>query len=240
MRAVNLLPEKHRPRRPTGGKSGSSYVLLGALGAIVVGVLLYVLTVNSINSSKTSIADAKAEAQRANAQADALGAYGDFAKVKAQREESVKQLAQQRVDWERLVRELAHVLPNGVWIASAQASDGSGDPAAGAASASPDASTGQPSLTLTGCAESQREVADTLVRLREVQGATDVKLDHSSRGEDASSGSSAPTSSAAATTGDCGTTHGKSNYDFAVDVALKPDTPGDTAGNVPARLGGGQ
>ena len=164
MRAVNLLPEKHRPRRPTGGKSGSSYVLLGALGAIVVGVLLYVLTVNSINSSKTSIADAKAEAQRANAQADALGAYGDFAKVKAQREESVKQLAQQRVDWERLVRELAHVLPNGVWIASAQASDGSGDPAAGAASASPDASTGQPSLTLTGCAESQREVADTLVR----------------------------------------------------------------------------
>src|SRR4051812_16953194 len=99
MRAVNLLPEKHRPRKATGGQQGSSYVVLGALGAIVVAVLLYVLTANSINSAKTDIADANADAARANAQAQELGAYGDFAKVKAERVQTVKSLATTRVDW---------------------------------------------------------------------------------------------------------------------------------------------
>src|SRR3954451_13401908 len=123
MKAVNLLPEKHRPRRPTGGQRGSSHIVLGVLGAVVVAMLLYVLTANSINQAKTDIADAKAETARANAQADQLGGYGDFAKVKADRVEAVEQLAGTRMDWERLVRELAHVLPHGVWIQNASASD---------------------------------------------------------------------------------------------------------------------
>src|SRR3712207_3894059 len=112
MRAVNLLPEKHRPRQATGGRSGSSYVLLGVLAEVVGGVLVYVMTVNSINSAKSDIASAKAGAARATAEAESLGAYGDFAQVKKQREGAVKQVAQSRLDWERLVREVAHVLPD--------------------------------------------------------------------------------------------------------------------------------
>jgi Tfp pilus assembly protein PilN len=234
MRAVNLLPEKHRPRRATGGQSGSSYVLIGVLGAIVVAVLVYVLTTNSINTAKTDIAEAKAEATRANAQADALGAYGDFAKIKQQREDSVKQLAQQRVDWERAVRELAHVLPGGVWIRSAEAS------ATGDADAAPSAAEpvlGSPTITLVGCAVNQNQVADTLVRLRQLQGASDVKLDHSSQPE-ASSASSGSTGSAGSS-GTCGTTGGTANYEFQAEVTLTVE-PGSSSGNVPARLGGGQ
>src|SRR3954451_16486562 len=124
MNAVNLLPPKHRPRQATGGKSGSSFVLVGVLGAMVVAALVYVLSVNSINDSKTQITEAKAETAQANARADSLIAYGDFAKVKTQRVESVKQLASNRYDWERLVRELAHVLPAGVWMTKASATDG--------------------------------------------------------------------------------------------------------------------
>jgi Tfp pilus assembly protein PilN len=253
MRAVNLLPEKHRPRRPTGGQRGSSYVVLGVLGAVVVAVLLYVLTANSINQAKTDIASAKDEAARANAQAQQLGAYGDFAKVKAQRVEAVKQLAGSRMDWERLVRELATVLPDGVWIQNASASDSAADAAGstGASSTSTPSSGGAtaaadgPSLTLQGCAPDQRTVADTLVRLREVQGANDVKLEHSAAPVEnpGASGSSTPApapSGGSAGSGDCGTTHGKPNYEFQAIVNFDPPAPAPNDGPVPERLGGGQ
>src|SRR3954465_14683654 len=141
MKAVNLLPEKHRPRKPSGGQSKTGYVFLGALGAVLVGVLAYVLTLNSINSSKTKITEATVEAARLNDQANSLGPYGDFAKIKAERVASVKQLASQRFDYERLMRELAHVLPSAVWLVGATASDeATTSPAApGAAPATPTA-----------------------------------------------------------------------------------------------------
>ena len=53
----------------------------------------FVLTLNSINSSKTKITEATVEAARLNAQANSLGPYGDFAKIKAERVKSVRELA---------------------------------------------------------------------------------------------------------------------------------------------------
>jgi Tfp pilus assembly protein PilN len=243
--AVNLLPQKHRPRQASGSQKGSSFVLLGVLGAIVIAVLVYVLSVNSINSARTDIAEAKAETLRANAQADALGAYGNFAKVKADRVKAVQDLADGRTDWERLLREVAHVLPAGVWITGADATDAPGtessSPSGGAqgqAAATTPASTG-PQITLKGCAPDQHSVADTLVRLRQLDGATDVQLDHSTRPDD-SGASSASSSGSGASTG-CGATHGSTNYEFQVAVSLDPPKPtADTAASTPASLGGGQ
>src|SRR3954469_21774368 len=231
MRAVNLLPEKHRPRKATGGQRGSSYILPAVLGAVVIAVLVYVVTVNSINEAKTDVADAKAETVRANAQAGQLGAYGDFAKVKTERVATVKRLAQSRMDWERLVRELAVVLPDGVWIQNASAADGSGAASSSGSTASTSSSSsssssapaGGATLTLVGFAENQGQVADTLVRLRELQGATDVKLDHSTtQGEGASAPGGATAASGSA---DCGATHGKSSYDFQAAVTFDSPKP---------------
>jgi Tfp pilus assembly protein PilN len=245
MNAVNLLPEKHRPRKPTGGKGGSGYVLLGVLGAVLLAVLGYVLTLNSINSSKSQITAAKVEAARLNDEANSLGPYGDFAKIKAERVASVKTLAEQRFDYERLVLELAHVLPQDVWLTSAAASATGADAgAAGAASTTPAPTAAAtpgagPTLTLQGCARDQSEVAVTLVRLRELQGASDVTLEHSTRGADSSSTASTPAASAGGT-GDqsCGDTGGKPNYAFQADVTFAPLT-GTSPDKVPNRLGGG-
>ena len=235
MRAVNLLPEKHRPREATGGgDSRSSYLLLGALGALVVAVLVYVLTLNSINGAKTDIAEAKAETVRATAEAEALGAYGDFAKVKKERETAVRQLAQSRVDWERMVRELAHVLPDGVWIQSAEAADSA---ASLESDADPTASAG-PVLKVIGCAVDQQQVSVALVRLRTIQGAEDVKLTNSTRGDDPEADTTGGASSAAS--GECGLTNGEPNYSFEADVSLTAQLPAEQPGTVPARLGGGQ
>ena len=253
MKAVNLLPEKHRPRKPTGGQGKSGYVLLGVLGAVLVGVLVYVLTLNSINSSKTQITEATVEAARLNDQANSLGPYGDFAKIKAERVASVKQLAQGRFDYERMVRELAHVLPDDVWLVNASASS-VGDPGAtpgtaGAAAPAPTAPGAAavpgagPSLKLQGCARDQGQVAVTLVRLRELEGATDVSLAHSTAGDDGSTtgSSSTPSTGTSSTGGDqsCGETGGKPNYSFEANVTFVPQTSSSEPGNVPRRLGGG-
>jgi Tfp pilus assembly protein PilN len=254
MKAVNLLPEKHRPRTPSGGNGKGGHVVLGVLGAVLVGVLVYVLTLNSINDSKSQIKEATAEAARLNEEANSLGPYGDFAKIKSDRVTSVMSLAQGRFDYERLVRELAHVLPPDVWLVNAAASAG-GDPtssgsttpappapAAGAtgtsAPATP-AATG-PTLKLQGCARDQSQVAVTLVRLRELQGATDVSLDHSTRGEDNNAAAPAAPSGGSSGGGDasCGTTAGKPNYSFQVNVTFAPATPAQPA-TAPNRLGGG-
>ena len=233
MRAVNLLPERHRPRRPTGGHRGSAYVVLGALGAVLVGVLLYVLTLNSINTDRNQVTEAKAETTRLQAQAQQLGPYGNFDKVKTQRVQAVRQLAQDRFDWERMVRELAHVTPSGVWIMSASASDSPADAQAGAAAANAGALSGgpngNPSLQISGCSPTQTQVAVTLVRLRQLQGALDVQLSDSGTG-----------SSAGGSAGQCGAVHGHAAYQFDVNVTFAAKQIQNKPGTVPASLGGGQ
>jgi Tfp pilus assembly protein PilN len=250
MKAVNLLPEKHRPRQSTGGQGRGGYVVLGVLGAVLVGVLVYVMTLNSINDSKSQIKEATAEAAKLNEEANSLGPYGDFANIKAERVKSVMSLAQGRFDYERLVRELADVLPPDVWLVNAAAST-TGDPSstgtttptppagASGAAATPAPVSG-PTLKLEGCARDQSQVAVTLVRLRELQGATDVSLDHSTRGEDNTSAATAAPAGGSSGGGDasCGTTAGKPNYSFQANVTFAPATSAQPA-TAPNRLGGG-
>jgi hypothetical protein len=72
-----------------------------------------------------------------------------------------------------------------------------------------------------------------------MQGASNVQLDHSTQGDQANS--SAGTSPGASTPGGCGSTHGKPNYAFQVDVAFDPRaTAPYQPGAVPSSLGGGQ
>ena len=165
---------------------------------------------------------------------------------------SVRQLAQGRFDWERTVRELAHVLPDGVWLRDFDASvtgddstAGASAPPAGDSGAAP-AATG-PAIKLHGCAYKQQRVAVLLVRLRGMQGVEDVKLTDSTRGEDpakegtpgaAPSGGGAPQM-----TDGCGVHNDRGNYEFNAVVEFDAPAPAATsapgAGKTPVRLGGG-
>ena len=263
MRPVNLLPPKHRPHKPTGGKSGSSYMVLGVLAIFLAAVVAYVLESNKITTAKSDIAVAEQKTAEARARTQQMGPFANFAQIKQQRVSSVKQLADGRFDWERSVRELAHVLPNGVWLQDVEAS---ATPAEGATSADGQAWAG-PSIRLHGCAQKQPQVAVTLVRLRELQGVHDVKLTDSTRGEDPAGPATQPqpeesddhsnetdeqgdavpaqptapaTDSAAGVQG-CGTHDGRGNYDFNAVVEFEPAEPAPTsnAGQTPVRLGGG-
>ena len=250
MNAVNLLPAKHRPRTPTGGQQGSSYIVIGVLGVALLMVLMYVLTVNGINGNKDSLARTKAETAQAQKRAAELGPYGNFTQVKEQRVSSVKGLATGRIDWERLARGLAHVLPPKVWLLSADASAiGSGDgedakppaqstpppaaagggdqPAAATPAPKPEAGTG-PKMTLKGCAPSHSEIAVTLVRLRHLPNVEDVSLVSATKPKDtpapaAGVGGGAPAGAAGGGGGeDCGSIGRRSAYSFETVVNFKP------------------
>jgi Tfp pilus assembly protein PilN len=238
MRPVNLLPPKHRPHQPSGGKAGSSYMVLGVLALFLAAVTVYVLESNKITAAKSDIAAAEQKTAEARARAQQMGPFANFAQIKQQRVASVRELADGRFDWERTVRELAHVLPAGVWLQDFDASVSAASGEAGGGEAS---TWGGPSIRLHGCAQKQPQVAITLVRLREMQGVHDVKLTDSTRGDDPDKGPAAQGDSAQTKEQGCGVHNERANYDFnaVVEFEQAKPAPAPDAGETPVRLGGG-
>jgi Tfp pilus assembly protein PilN len=234
MRPVNLLPERDRAQAPAAA-GGSSYVVVGVLAALLLAVFAYVVTSNQVNSRTAAIAEAEAEATQAETRAASFGSFQQFAQIKAARLASVKTLADTRFDWERLMRELALVLPSGssltaVTAASGEAVSATAPPTTSSPATATPTTPGVPTLALTGCATSQPRVAVILVRLRQLHRAVDVQLVDSTQSE---------TESAPATgvTGCFG-----SDYTFNASVTFDPAPaakPKNEGSAVPSTLGGG-
>jgi Tfp pilus assembly protein PilN len=222
MRPVNLIPEAQRRRQPRGdGKL--SQVSLAVLAALFLMVVTYVFVANQATSRENDAAAAAAEADRLEAEALRMGAFGDFAQVKATRTASVRQLATARFDWERLVRELARVLPSGSWLQSVDASV-TGETSG---STGTDTGAGGPTAQLTGCAPRQPDTAALLLRLRRMHRVEDVVLNESTR----------EVTGGEPTLDSCGRF-----YQFDVTVSFAPTVtvePPVGERRVPASLGGG-
>jgi len=191
MKRMNLLPPELRPR--DGKRAGSAYVVVAMLGVSVVAMLAYGLVLSGVHSDESDLASVKEEISRAADRAQALAPYGEFADMKDRRERSVVLVADTRFDYERLTRELARILPDGVSVGHlevAPAPPADDVVSAGADSAAATSSAEVPAMTVSGCAPGQGAVADTLDRLNALTGATGVKLGASGDGG-ADGGSSA-------------------------------------------------
>ena len=111
--------------------------------------------------------------------------YDEFASTSQARVETVKSLADSRFDWERVLHEVALVIPKDTWLESMSGtvapgvslSESSGD--AGAA----DPSIVGPSLHIIGCARSQDSVAGFVSALEDIDGATRVGVKSSELGD---------------------------------------------------------
>ena len=180
MRAVNLLPEEARPRGrwATIGREASARRVLGGAG-IAAGVLLLAfagLTLHQrsvAGQRKTELHDVQAQLVAAQAQA----AKGQQARAASAARFSVLQtLVAQRLAWEDVLRDIARVLPNGVFLQGLQAA--SPTPTAGA-TPMPGVATG---FTVNGFADSQIRVAWVLDRLSLLPWLSEVTLQSSVRG----------------------------------------------------------
>ena len=232
MRPVNLVPQDQRRRTPREGAGKGAHAVLGILAVLLAMAVVYVLTSNSVTEKESQAEEARIEAEQLEAQAANKVSFTDFAEIAQTRAASVAAVASTRFDWERLMRELSRVMPEGSWLTSTTASvsgapDAAADPAAAAAPAAPGA--GGPSANLTGCTPKHSDVARMMVRLRQLHRVVDVTLTQSSRDEAAG---------AVAAIDGCGlNTSFDLTLQFSPTAAVAEAPRGAT--RVPASLGGG-
>lgn len=221
MRPVNLIPPEDRRGDQAPLRTGPlAYILIGALVLVLAGVVVLVLTGNQIAESKDELATLKREDAVAQAKATRLASYTQFQSLSEARVQTVESLADSRFDWERVLRELALVLPADVHLTELSASSGG---AAGSGSESGGSSLGVagPSLSLSGCARGQRGVAEFVTALKDIDGVTRVGVQSSSlSGEEGESESS-----------ECGVMPGAASFSLVVafDAAPVPLAEGEAA-----------
>lgn len=187
MRPVNLIPPDQRRGDHAPLRTGPlPYILIGALALALLGVTLLVLANKDISERKSEVAQLHREDRAAQAKAERLAAYTQFQAMTEQRIATVSELADSRFDWERVMRELALILPRDVWLTSLSASA-----APGASEGSSESSASGvlgPSLEMTGCAAGQDAVAGFVTTLKDIEGVTRVGLESSSTGEGSAAG----------------------------------------------------
>ena len=217
MRPVNLIPPEDRRGEKAPMRTGAlAYVVVAVLGLALLTITGSVLIGNQISDRKTEKSSLESELSTAQAEADRTKSFADFAALQLSREQTVASLAQSRFDWERVLRELAIVIPHDVWLTSLNASVSQDAATSSASSSSSSGSSAGsesitgPSLQIEGCAGGHEAVARFLAALGDVDGVTRVSVLKSDRPDLASS-------SAATTGGSSGTAAGSegcSSRDF--------------------------
>ncbi|HWM55839.1 MAG TPA: PilN domain-containing protein [Solirubrobacterales bacterium] len=192
MRPVNLIPKEQRRGQHAPLRSGPlAYVLLGALVAVLAGVTVLVMTGNEISEREDEIATLEVEDAAARARAERLAPYTQFRALAEQRVATVASLADSRFDWERVMRELALILPSDAWLVSLTAtatpsvSVGGGG---GGGGSDLRAATPGPALELSGCADGQEAVAGFVTALKDIEGVTRVGVQSSELNDQAAGG----------------------------------------------------
>jgi Tfp pilus assembly protein PilN len=243
MRPVNLIPVEDRHGDNAPLRTGPvAYILLGALVLALAGVSMLVLTNNQISDRKSELAQVKHEDAEAQARAESLAPYTQFATLQEQRSQTIASLADSRFDWERVMRELALILPHDVWLTSLDASAGpeAGGSSSGGSSGGGGSLAGSisgPSLTISGCATGHDAVAGFVTALKDIDGVTRVGVESSELGaveEGAGSTSGSSSGSGGGSGGDCQTRSFISSFSLVVafDAAPVPSLESEEAAPV--------
>lgn len=237
MRPVDLIPVEERHGQSAPLRTGPiAYILLGALVLVLVGVTALVLTDNQVAERKSELAQVKREDAAAQARAESLASYTQFAALHEQRVATIASLADSRFDWERVMRELALILPRNVWLVSLDA-NASGAAADGGASAGGEVA--GPSLAMTGCAAGQDAVAGFVTALKDIDGVTRVGVASSEladQGEGAGSVGGGESGSSEGGSTDCRTRSFIAQFKVTVafDAAPVPVAGGEEAAPISA------
>jgi Tfp pilus assembly protein PilN len=178
VRAVNLIPPEQR--RGAGGIAGRSggavYVLIATLVVLVALGLVYAFAVHDVAKRTTTLAQVTNETNVVTGQVATLGSYVQFKSLSQASVTSVAQLAAQRFDWARAMKQVALSLPPTVTISSL-AGTAAAATGAGVSGATSDVGAAAPAtFSIAGCASTQLVLATALTRMRELQGVTSVTL----------------------------------------------------------------
>jgi Tfp pilus assembly protein PilN len=184
VRPVNLIPKEERlGTRPPMRSGPTAYIVVGALVAALLGITALVVTNDRIDGLHGEAAQIEGEVATAEAKARELAAYTQFHSVREQRVATVTSLADSRFDWERVMRELALVLPDDVLLTNLSASASPGVTPPGGESVALRGAVAGPALALNGCARDQEGVAGLVQAMKDIDGVTRVAVPSSTEGE---------------------------------------------------------
>lgn len=230
MKAVNLIPSDAPGGRSDAVRAGlASYVLLGVLVVLLLGVTAYVLTGNDIAERRDQLVSLETRATEVQRQAERLNPYVEFATLAQARVQTVRQLGAARFDWHRAFTDLAKVLPDNVWLTSLLGSVAPGVTVEGGASGTTSglrSSLPSPAIELTGCTTSHEGVVRLISRLRLLPDVQRVSLADSVKLDDSGGG---------ATAGDDDCRHGHSSFpqfNLVVFFDALPAVPAPPTGTV--------
>jgi Tfp pilus assembly protein PilN len=197
---------------------------VAALAVALVLVTFMTMTTSKINDRKAEVASLETREAEASARAEAVAPYAEFAALSESRDATVTSLAQSRFDWERVLRELARVIPDDAWLIGATGTVNPSVQIQGATAVEGRETVAGPALELVGCGANQRAVAGFLAALRDIDGVTRVGVAASER--PTTSGDTALDSSA--TTSDCRTRDEIAKFQVVVafDAVPVPAVPG--------------
>ncbi len=176
MRPINLIPPEDRRGERAPLRSGPlAYVIVAVLVLVFVGVYAVVSTQNTISERETELASLEQQLESAQARADALQGFTSFSSLEQARTDTVSTLARSRFDWERVLRELAIVIPAEVSVRelTGAVSEAAESANSGATSSEP---INAPTMRMKACAENHDVVARLLASLRDIDGVTRVGL----------------------------------------------------------------
>lgn len=186
MKAVNLIPADQR--RGAGGLAGRSggivYVITAGLLAVVGLGIVYAFAVHSVSNRKTELADVTQQVAVVQAETQALAPYVAVASLRQERVAAVVSLAKSRFNWPTAMQQLALALPSNVTLTAFSATvDTTSSSSTAVAPSTTTIGTG-PGFNLTGCADSQGQMAAILTRLAQVPGVDGVQLISASKSAD--------------------------------------------------------
>jgi Tfp pilus assembly protein PilN len=218
-----------------------SYIVIGALAAALLGAIALGFTSKQVSDRKAEVTQLTQQEQQVTAQAQSLQSFVDFRSVQETRAATVASLAQSRFDWERVLNELARVIPANVWLTQLTGTVSPAVQIDGGADVQTRDSVNGPALEVVGCATSQDEVAAFVSDLEDIDGVTRVGVsssklpDSTTSGAAATGGGAAPSSGSDDTSDDCRTRDFITRFELVVafDAVPVPDTA-TSAPSVPA------
>jgi Tfp pilus assembly protein PilN len=186
MRPVNLIPPEERRDGGSRAKGSGvlSYVIVAVLAIAVVAVAASTHFGNQVDERKAEIESLEGEVAAANARAASLTQFTSFQALRDARVQTIDSLARSRFNWQRVLRELARIIPDRVEVTNVT---GTANPAVTVpdeAGVTLRDSVPGPALEIVGCAFGQRNVARFIASLYDIDGVTRVTAEEGIRSDE--------------------------------------------------------
>jgi Tfp pilus assembly protein PilN len=186
MRAFNLLPREEARLSTQEKQSPLPQILVALAGVLVLASLaaFYLMAGADVTKKGGQVEDLRAElaGYQVSKQQPVKDKSSALAAERISRSTALGQALTARLAWDRVLRELALVIPADVTLASIQASS----PGAVSVPAAPSVNGVLPeNFKLVGSTDSQASVAEFLARLSVIPELTNVNLETAAKGSDA-------------------------------------------------------